>query len=365
MLRGDESVGLQTRHVFLDTQVFRALRHNPYSGPLKTLRSYVDDGVFHLHTTDITLREIQRQLGSMQGEMVARANKAARELEQWNRRFRIYSPQFVAPETIVIRDNPSPAYQEFVWVLLHELNATQHDTGNLLIGPVLDQYFGRKPPFDTDNSKEFPDAIALQALEQWCRQYDEKMYVVSKDKAVQRAAEGSPYLVPIESIDQLMSLMLSADEHEVALEVVDAFESDDLNSELEEFLKSNIGWVGSVYDGDKHDAEILHTEVANLESVDSVTVLRVDADQIACVVHVSMHVFAEVSFTDFSGAMWDKEDGIYFGAETAAVEVEDTVHAKLYVELSRNAGYFRLEAANFITRDLTISDFHDDGFPYK
>jgi hypothetical protein len=63
--------------------------------------------------------------------------------------------------------------------------------------------------------------------------------------------------------------------------------------------------------------------------------------------------------------MWDNEDGMYFGAETAAIEVEDTVHAKLYVELSRDAGDFRLEAANFITRDLTISDFHDDGYPYK
>jgi hypothetical protein len=308
---------------------------------------------------------MQIQLGSMQSEMVARANKAARELEQWNRRFKKRAPQIVVPETLVIPDNPSPAYREFEWVLLHELNATQHDTGNLSIGPVLDQYFGRKPPFDTDNSKEFPDAFALHALEQWCRRYDEKMYVVSKDKAVQRAAEASPYLVPIESIDQLMSLMLSADEHEVALEVVEAFESDGLNGELEEFLKSNIGWVGSVYDGDKHDAEILHTEVANLEAVDSVAVLRVDADQIACVVHVSMQVFAEVSFTDLSDAMWDNEDGMYFGAETAAIEVEDTVHAKLYVELSRDAGDFRLEAANFITRDLTISDFHDDGYPYK
>ena len=66
-------------------------------------------------------------------------------------------------------------------------------------------------PFDTEDSKEFPDAFALLALENWCADMQERIYVVSKDKAVLRAAAVSDHMIGIENLDRLLALVASAE----------------------------------------------------------------------------------------------------------------------------------------------------------
>lgn len=59
---------LRTLHVFLDTQVYRRFGHNPESPPLVALRDHLDAGRLVLHTTDVTLAEVRRQLVEYVGE---------------------------------------------------------------------------------------------------------------------------------------------------------------------------------------------------------------------------------------------------------------------------------------------------------
>jgi hypothetical protein len=53
---------LSTRHIFLDTQVYRALWHNPANRALRTLKDQIEDRRVVLHTSDITLLEVRRQI---------------------------------------------------------------------------------------------------------------------------------------------------------------------------------------------------------------------------------------------------------------------------------------------------------------
>jgi hypothetical protein len=48
---------LASRHIFLDTQVYRALGHNPANRALALLKEQVNSHRVVLHTTDITLLE--------------------------------------------------------------------------------------------------------------------------------------------------------------------------------------------------------------------------------------------------------------------------------------------------------------------
>ena len=120
-----------------------------------------------------------------------------------------------------------------------------------------------------------------------------------------------------------------------------------------------------LYDGDKYDADVTVMEIVELKEIDDITALRVDQDRVSCVAHVKLLVSAEIDYMDVSEAMWDKEDGRYYGAESVVTEIRDIVAAKIFVELKRDGEGITLSSAQFITQDLTITDYFDDGYPYK
>ena len=358
-------VGLETRNIFLDTEVFRSFRHNLNANTMKVLGGYIADGIFNLHTTDVTLREVSNQLSSMERELTNQANRISRELTHWNSRYRFDPHRLPVPDHLNKPAEPSQAYRDFEWILLLEWKARKHRAADLSIGPVLDRYFGRRAPFDAEGSKEFPDAIALLALEEWCASTQERVYVVSRDRAVQRAAKESSHLIAIESLDRLLALVASAEDHDMAETVANAVEEHSLVNDLQETLSENMGWLGGFYDGDKEEGEVVDMEILELEEIEDVTILRVDQDQVACVANVKLLISAEVGYTDLSDAIWDSEDKRYFGGKSVGTEIQDSISTKIFVELARDGDQFTLSSAQFLDEELIVTDYFNDGYPYK
>ncbi|GHB26273.1 hypothetical protein GCM10007094_13080 [Pseudovibrio japonicus] len=360
-----QAIGLETRHIFFDTQVYRGYGHDLSVKSLEVLAGYIAEDILILHTTDITLREVSAQLDAMQLELVTKANRSARLLDRWNRKLRDKRNWFTVPEKLDPPASPTNAYRDFERTLLYRWNVKCHKAADLSMGAVLDQYFLREAPFDKDGSKEFPDAMALLALEAWCQQAREKCYVVSKDQAVQRAADKSEHLIPIDSLEKLLSVLTSAQDHDIADKVGYALRNAPLSDKLEEILSTNMIHFGGLYDGDRMDGEVGNIEFAALNEISSVTVLRVDKDKVACLLGIKMDVTAEISFSDETYASWDNESGRFFGLETEYDDVDDTVPVRIFIELTRDDGEFLLDDFQFITSDLTISDYNSDGYPYK
>jgi hypothetical protein len=75
--------GLKTRHVFLDTEVYKRYGHNLNDKVLQRLLQLTKDQISTLHITDITLAEIERQLGDMAIEIAQAVNKGNRLLRNW------------------------------------------------------------------------------------------------------------------------------------------------------------------------------------------------------------------------------------------------------------------------------------------
>jgi hypothetical protein len=80
-------------------------------------------------------------------------------------------------------------------------------TGRVDVGRMLHAYFSSKPPFGVAGSKknEFPDAIALQALESWAADKDVLVLVVSKDGDWKRYCKDSHRLVVVEDLALALS----------------------------------------------------------------------------------------------------------------------------------------------------------------
>ena len=362
----DPPVGLETRNVFFDTEVFRSCGHNLDSGLMWVFGCYMDDGVFEVHTTDVTLREVARQLLAMEREVTARANKAADGLRRWNKRYRRKQDQLPVPDFLTEPAEPGAAYREFERIVRHEWNAKEHCAADLLAGPVIDRYFANEPPFDQPNSKkEFPDAFAIVALEDWCSRTEQRIYVVSKDQAVFRAADASEHLIGIESLESLLALVVSAEGHDVGQVVLTAFEepSSLLLSELQQTLLRDIDSARFVYGGDRDDAEVVGVEIVEIEDVEDVTVLRVAQDRVACVAHVRLVVSAEVHYLDSSPPqpVSGRNDHRFSVEISAVTHVEDRVGAYIFFEVAVDGEAVMPFSARFFSRPLFVTDsFKDD-----
>ncbi len=361
----EQPVGVESRHVFLDTEVFRSCAHDLSAKPMQILGRYVEDGVFVLHTTDVTLREARRQIGEAERELANEVDKVARRVERWNRRYRHARDRFPVPESIEPSEGGA-AYRQFARIVRHDWNAHVHAAADLRAGPVLDRYFERRAPFDDRGSKEFPDAFALLALEGWCVGAQERVYVVSKDKAVGRAAEASEHLIAVCDLDRLFALVASAEGHRIADAVRGALDGPSHRGALQEALACAIGMVGGVYRGDRYfDGDVLAMEVEDVEAVADVRIMRVDEERVACVADARLAISAEIDHTDLSEAWWDSEDQRYYGAASRVAEVRDVVAAKVFVELERDGEELTFGSAGFLSQDLVVSDDIDDEWPYK
>ena len=361
----EHSIGLETRNIFLDTEVFRSNGHNLNTKIMKLLGRYVADGVFVLHITDITLREVSRQIDTMEAELKNRVNRVVNDLRRWNNRYRFAHHHLPIPEPFSEPAQPSDAFGDFEWILRHDWNAYVHSAAGIPIESVLAQYFSRQAPFDKEGSKEFPDAVTLITLQNWCARAQQSVYVVSKDEAVRRAADERDHLIAVDSLEQLFARVTAAQDHDMADAIYEAFDEPSLHDKLQDALSESIDGIGVIYDGDKYDAEINAMEIVELNEVDDITVLGVDQDYVSCVVQVKLLVSAEIYYEDISCAMWDNEDGRYYGAESITTEIQDSVTAKIFVELERDGEDVKLSSTQFITRDVTITDYFDDGYPYK
>ena len=142
----DPPVGLETRNIFFDTEVFRSSDHNLNANLLWFFGCYMDEAVFDFHTTDVTLREVARQLLAREREVTARANSAAKKLRRWNSRYRREQDRLPVPDLLSEPTEPGAAYREFESIVRHEWGAREHRAADLLAGPVIDRYFASEPP---------------------------------------------------------------------------------------------------------------------------------------------------------------------------------------------------------------------------
>lgn len=74
------------------------------------------------------------------------------------------------------------------------------------VARMLDDYFSSKPPFGKSALKknEFPDAIALQALESWAAEQNTVLLAVSRDTDWKKYAKTSEHLVVIDDLAQAL-----------------------------------------------------------------------------------------------------------------------------------------------------------------
>jgi hypothetical protein len=341
---------LSTRNVFLDTQVYHGLGHNPANPALTTLKEQIEAHHVVLHTTDITLLEIKRQIREQVLVLHRELARIEKDLQRWRKQVPKFAP--TAPPDFDAEALSATLFARFKAFLLTECQATAHQALRVAPEVIFTKYFDRKPPFDREDSKEFPDAFVIETLARWADARDDKVHVVTADKAMIRAAEADPHLLPLKSIHDVLTRAaadLGPEAEAVAGEFLNrpAFETT-----LARLLEVPMKEATYLYTGDLTEGEAYEGELLEIVAVGDWSVVSLNAQRISLILDVTARVRVEVQFEDYDSATYDREDDHWYGVENGSTRVEDDVNVEIVVEVNRVSG--EVVSAKVLTNEIGV-----------
>lgn len=288
---------LRTRHVFLDTEVYRRAGFNVSNTAFTLLAKEIAAGRIVLHVTDITLAEIHRQLGEMVIEKAADAKRLAKD---FNRIARIAGQTKGAIGEI---DGPALAHEAwggFVAKVVTEMKGHSILALETPARVVFDRYFAGQAPFEARGSKEFPDAFVVEGLSRYCKDNEITMYVVSGDAALRRAAVGRDGLIPLQTIDDVLAAAATAlgNDDEIDRFVEDLFADPGFDGQVIRAIERDLDFVDFVYYGDLPEGSVHEARLGEIVNLDGFRVAAFDGKQIGLILHLDTILDATVRFLE-------------------------------------------------------------------
>jgi hypothetical protein len=241
------------------------------------------------------------------------------------------------------------------------------------VGRLLEDYFSSKPPFGLSSSKknEFPDAIALQALESWADEKNALILVVSKDGDWKKYCKDSARLVVVDDLALALSYFhQNADVacSRLALRLREGSLSidDDLKDAVQ-FAIERINFIPEVSSGYYFDAEIDEVEITEIElqedaySAGPFRVIDKPEDEwlvVEAVVTVTVAVSAYMTFSIYDSI--DKDE-VPIGGATPRTETSLTFKVLLTFEGDLAADAALVDAEIETSNSNFYVDFGDVG----
>lgn len=349
---------LETREVFLDTDAYERLGFNLERAEFVELLQLVADDRLRLHTTDITMREVLGHLTNQAQDAIGKVDVARRSLALW----REHAPKAAGKGKTKHRilDANKMASERFV-EFKRKLRITieqDHAATNVAAIRIFKDWFDRKPPFD-EGDKEFPDAFVVASLADWCELNGAIMYVVTQDKAMQRAALASPYLVPVKGISELLQAAVAAHSPEVETEASQITDTTSFAKALGAAIDDHLGDVELMYWGDFGDGELTEPQrVGEPTDVDAV-IISARSGSLGLIVSCQVRLRARLDFDDISNASFDKEEGAYFNVQHGRTEIEEDAPLRLFVQVDHGG---HISQSDLLTQEIAMREETDTGY---
>lgn len=327
---------LETRHVFLDTEVYHKLKHNAANGALKLLAEHVGEHRVVLHVTDITLAEIYRQIAEDVEQSRAALARIEKDLTRWR-----FTDGTIGATPQLTNATASVLFGALVSFLKDDCRVQTHEAMSYPTPAVFADYFERKPPFD-EGDKEFPDAFMVKTLDAWCAAHSECMYIVTRDKAMQRYIEASSRLLLLPSLDDVLAFAGATAEPDGGAEVIadELLNAPNFDDNLERAINSHVDELIIDYAGELPEGEVTGVGFEGvIQFLDYRTVAKTST-RLSMLFKIDAEITASVAYEDRLLAMYDREDDQWIGAEWETTDVKDSITLEMFVEIEIPSGRF-------------------------
>lgn len=193
--------------VAIDTNLVVRQRFQFGRGLLAVLGQFTAANIKIL-VADVVLREIRSHHLMALEDAEQQLRKAAKALRELGLLDAETNAIMSAAEGKCLKSSGALKLEEF----LHSIEAEVLDSSELAdLAEVQDMYFQRRPPFEEKKKHEFPDAIALSALETWSCSNSTDVLLLTEDRGWISYADGSSRLHHGLEVAEAISATQSAD----------------------------------------------------------------------------------------------------------------------------------------------------------
>jgi len=339
-----QEIELDFGAITIDNATFKGEGYRFYQGLLAQMKQFKESPVQVLQT-DIVHNEAIKHIGQEISkartsieQALRSANKQLKiEVDDINRSRQLLSVDGSEDD---IADARLTEYYDFIGA--EKIDSAEYADLSVL----MEKYFSTEAPFETgkDKKNEFPDAIALLALDGWAEENNVNVVAVSQDKGWKNYAENSEKITLVSSLAEALEKFQP---HNKVASIIAHIRKDSLlddgNHLLDEIeqaiINSNDGldiWVEAssylLFDWEDTAATYISHELDNdKEGLVKVRVVSIDDESIVLKLGATVEVEVEASF-DFS--VRDSIDKDYVGMGGSVCTTTESYHTDILLTLT-------------------------------
>lgn len=330
--------------ITIDNATYKGEGYRFYEGLLAQMRQFKESPVKVLQT-DIVHNEAINHIGQ---EISKTRSSIEQALRSANKQLKIKSEVIENARALLSVDGSEAEIAEARLEKYYEfIGAEKIDSGRYAdLSRLMELYFATEAPFESgkDKKNEFPDAIALLALEGWAEENEINIIAVSQDKGWKNFSEGSDRITLVSSLAEALEKFQP---HNKVVSIISHIREDSLldgeNHVLEEIEQAIINsvdgcdiWVeASSYMHfeweDVSASYISHELDKDQDGLVKVRVVSINDEEIVLKVGATVEVEVEASF-DFS--VRDSIDKDYVGMGGNVCTTTESYHTDILLSLT-------------------------------
>lgn len=339
-----DEIELDFGAITIDNATYKGEGYRFYEGLLAQMRQFKESPVKVLQT-DIVHNEAINHIGQ---EISKTRSSIEQALRSANKQLKIKSEVIENARALLSVDGSEAEIAEARLEKYYEfIGAEKIDSGIYAdLSRLMEMYFATEAPFESgkDKKNEFPDAIALLALEGWAEENEINIIAVSQDKGWKNFSEGSDRITLVSSLAEALEKFQP---HNKVVSIISHIREDSLldgeNHVLEEIEQAIINsvdgcdiWVeASSYMHfeceDVSASYISHELDKDQDGLVKVRVVSINDEEIVLKVGATVEVEVEASF-DFS--VRDSIDKDYVGMGGNVCTTTESYHTDILLSLT-------------------------------
>lgn len=314
-------------HIILDTNIF--IKENFLEGKrIRELLKLSEEEKIKIVMTVITVGEVKNRFSIF-------TRKAVKDLNEFKNRFesRVLRNNSAGRKIFdrIVNKDIEKEFNDGLDAILLKSKVIIIDYRDLNIGNVFGKYFKNEFPFGGgDKKNEFPDAFALELIEQWCIENNIKCKIFSSDKdflnyqssCLEITKNYDTYL------DQKLQFFLAQEHRNSVLNKLFESNSKKIDDAIEEWYRYILDDTSLYYSfvwDEIHDIDV--TKVTVKDKTYKIVSTDEDSIEIEIVANLTFNVDLVIDDQDFS--YYDHEDNVTYCFETKVEEIERNVTAQI------------------------------------
>ncbi|MES2088961.1 MAG: PIN domain-containing protein [Pseudomonadota bacterium] len=322
--------------ITIDTSVFDAAKLGLEFGALKRLAQF-KDGSTDFVLSDIVAKELRGHMIKEATETQAAFRKATSALgSAWGHSIQ---ERDLLVNTAFKKQTPEENADDRMQSYFESTGAKYALAGERVnVEKLVQMYFQLTPPFSETKKHEFPDALALLALEAWATERDTKILAVTKDGDWKAYCKTSERLVAIDDLGTALSLFQEEETRyfcQVIGKQIQGLDPEKLVPRINAALKVYEDRIDVSADGDSQfrcEPSMAEASVGEMDLSTLTELEALDRDHDELVAKFSVTVPVDVT-AYFSFEKWDGIDGEYMAMGSGSAAQSTEVEAEIVLTI--------------------------------